>query len=258
MNNTFYRLWLPVSLVVHAAMLLTFNAINFAVTPLPGSNLIPINIIEESAPADEPEPLTATPAVTPMVTPTTPQPPEIQLPARAVADPGKPIGDRHAQSGVTHGTSTHPGAGLVTDPTAGTGTHPTAPPAIMRVENGTNPPAPAGVDGGTGTQGTDIGPSGPSYAARAKYGRREGSDKLAGEINENGVALFTVEVDAAGGVTNIRKAKGTGSDELDQIALKLVRRYDFEPAMSKGTPTGGVVQMRVTFTRGQYVVEEVK
>ena len=259
MNTSFYRTWLPISLAAHALLVLLLNVVPIAVPTIGGDRLTPITIVEAAEPIPTPTP----PYIIPPPPPAIPEPPpaaqQKRLPDIRQSERVKdvPKGRQLILPGTAAGTEKQPGVGKKSvEP--GPGNKPTAPPSIMRSVTGELPGAPPGRDGGTGTQGTAGGVGGPSRGAQAAYGRKDGSSKAAGEINRDGAALFLVAVSESGAVTGVKLLSGSGSDDLDRIAERLVRAGEYAPALKNGASIAGSVRMRVQFRRGQYRIEEVK
>lgn len=250
MSTTFYRIWLPASLLAHGVLFLLLRSLPLSAPVIGGDHVLPVSIVAVLEPPPAEPPMRIAPPV--VATP----PPIVTPPARhMVVDAGNP------HSTLKIGPTRDTGSGNIRlgagDAEKGkAGAQPAAPPDIMRAPGGGNPPAPSGRAGGTGNLGTELGPGGPSTGARAKHGRQEGSSKLAGEINASAVALFTVTVDPAGN-TRIDLTKSTGNDDLDRLARKLVLDTDYTPALKNGVPVADTVRMRVAFTNGQYVIEEL-
>ena len=253
MNTHFYRIWLPVSLVAHLLLLVALNVFSLAVPPIAGESMIPISIVEAAEPPKPVPPPEETP-----VPPEQPATDDMAPTPRVSEHDTRDFGDPDARDlpgavrGVKEGTKT--GKHLAAD-TSGNGDGPTAPPSVLRTPTSRHFPAPPGMDGGVGTQGTRLGPSGPSYGARALSGPSAGTDKLAGEVNLDAVARFAVELDETGAVLSVRNLQSTGNDYLDGLAMMKIRQWQYKPAMKDGIPGKGSVRMKVEFHDGDYTIE---
>jgi protein TonB len=75
----------------------------------------------------------------------------------------------------------------------------------------------------------------PSYPVFAKRAR------------EQGVVLLRVQVDADGGVEEIRIHKSSGSQRLDDAALAAVKRWRFVPARSGDRAVAGIALVPIHF-----------
>jgi TonB family protein len=130
-----------------------------------------------------------------------------------------------------------------------------APPLLTAPESNWN--APPGKDGGTGTGGTGLGEEGPSYGVAAE-GNPHGTSKAAGELNQNGDVWLSVKVNADGGFSAPQITSTSGSDRLDDEAVRLVSRWRFTAGMKQGVAVGGAVRLHVSFAHGQYTIEVEK
>lgn len=251
MNTRFYKIWLPVSLAVHLVLLFSCSIVHpFDVPAVGGDQYAAIEVVEAAVPKPEPP--------KPEVVPKPDKPLDIQTDHPTVAQPMPPAktltpGAQTIDPSIKTGTAKHAGSGKV-DLTPGPGTKPTAAPDLMTSNNGGDVNAPKGTKDGMGDGGgTGAGPSGPSFGAKAKYGRN-GSSKIAGEVNIDAAAVFTVQVNDQGNVVGV--SGSTGNSDLDEIAKSMLRSLGYEATKKAGAI--GKVFMRVQFSKGQYTIEEVK
>jgi len=262
MNITFYRAWLPLSLAFHMALLFALNIVPMGVRTIPGSGgYYPVTMLEVALPPPEAPPQ---PVVKPLP-PDPPAPPDQPVVAVGPRQPrlskDVPPGGQALRPDIKSGEARRPGDGTITM-INGPGIGNTPPPDIMRANNGTGYEAPAGTPGGMGTdpKGTGEGPSGPSYGAKSKYGRVSNMDvKAAGEINQDGKAVFSVQISETGKISAVTLVQKTGNAELDRIAAQLVRSNfnDYRPAMKNGTVVTDSVRVRVEFRNGKVNIEEI-
>lgn len=260
MNTLFYRTWLPISLAVHVILLFVLNVVPFSVPQVGGEKgFIPVGIVEAAqppAPVKPPKP-EARPVqeVKPETTSDRANPYAADQPKLPKS---VPPGNQSIDPSITVGNAMKPGDGTI-NKEKGPGIGAKAPPSIMRSKDGTGFDAPPGVDGSMGTGGSaDSGVSGPSHGPKAKYGRVDtGVDKLAGEINLNTSAIFSVLVSETGAIANVTLAKSTGNADLDQIASRLVRRRAYDPAMKNGKAVVNTIRVKVEFNSGRYTVEDL-
>ncbi|HOF88579.1 MAG TPA: energy transducer TonB [Armatimonadota bacterium] len=248
MSTTFYRLWLPVSLVAHVLLLLVLGVIKLPPVKAAAIETIFVSIFADP-PADEPWELAPHPdrPLPPPIVPTT-----TWAVRKGVEAPSQ-----------AHGTDPKDGVvkvpnGLGGDSTAkGPGEGRKAPPALLTSPTG-RWGVPPGVPNGTGTgRGTETGDDGPSYGIAASGGPTQGYSKSAGELNQNGRVAILVQV-SSGDAPSFRVTESSGSDALDREALALARRWDFKAAMKQGVPVAGTLRMQVNFTHGQFFVEVVQ
>ncbi|MHB0939007.1 MAG: energy transducer TonB [Armatimonadota bacterium] len=262
MNTTFYRAWLPISLAVHVVLLFVLNIVPFGVTRVGGTNTyIPVGIVQAAPPPAPPAP--PRPAVKPLPPPTVkPVAADQRFTPNAERQPvlpkNVPPGNQSIDPSIRTGNASKPGNGTI-NKEEGPGIGAKAPPSIMRAKSGTGFDAPAGIDGGMGTKGEGTGESGPSYGAKARYGRVEGMSKLAAEVLPNGTvaAIFSVRVSETGSISSVTKTKSTGNDDVDSIASRLVRSRDYDPAKKNGKVVEDTVRVKVEFNNGRYTVEEM-
>lgn len=255
MNSSFYRIWLPISLLAHLVLALVLNVLPFGLPKLGRDwQLTEVEIVEAAQPVPPPiaEPVLP-PVEDAVMPPVEPEPPRT-APETTTVPRGQQV---ERVTGITRGTDKGPGTGTASVET-GPGHGPSAPPKVLTAPDG-GPAVNPGIPGGTGTGGTSREPGGPSRGGYAKFGQKNGTDKIAGEINRAGDAIVLVSVSAAGEITDTTVMRGTGSDELDARAVRRVRALDYEPELKNGQPVAGTVRMRVSFDdNGQFTIEEVK
>lgn len=250
MSTAFYRYWLPVSLGLHLLLVFVFSLIRLFPAEIENffqGEFIPVIVSGGDEPAPDPALLEPDPL------------PDPAAPQKAISQPvGVP--DPKYPGGVDpkEGSVPLPGGGGGESRGTGPDTNrQTAPPPLLSGRTG-EWKAPPGALGGTGTRGTDVGEEGVSYGVAAKGGPVRGTSKSAGELNQNGMVTLLVQVASDGSISTPQITASSGEDRLDAIALQLVRQWTFAPGMKDGAPAGGSVRMRVTFTHGQYLVEEVR
>ena len=75
----------------------------------------------------------------------------------------------------------------------------------------------------------------PTYPREALRARQEGT------------VLLSVDVDAAGNVSDVGFARRSGTRELDRAAADAVRKWKFRPAMADGKAVASTVQVPIDF-----------
>ncbi len=105
--------------------------------------------------------------------------------------------------------------------------------------------APEGPGGETESPG-----EGPSYGAGVGGGSNPIYPKNALDQGLTGTVILAVSVDRAGKVTAIDVTSSSGHDLLDNAAKRTVQRWTFTPAMEKGKPVPGKVNVSFQFTKG--------
>lgn len=76
----------------------------------------------------------------------------------------------------------------------------------------------------------------PEYPAEAK------------QMRQQGVAVLGVVVDADGRASDVSVSRSSGFSQLDEAAVRAVRRWKFEPARSAGLPVASHVEVPVRFS----------
>ncbi|MHB9022972.1 MAG: energy transducer TonB [Armatimonadota bacterium] len=248
MNNNkknLYRAWLPLSVLLHLLLLAVLYTVKI---PLPRAEAFEIITIVQVPLA----PLNA--ATIPVKPIPPPDPPKVKPPPvppqkernKTVTNPNPKLEKNSKPDGQVR----KPYIGLPAGP--GTGKT-TAPPATMTVPGGRNPGAPAGVEGGVGTQGTELGPEGGGgsiEAAALPGGPNPIYPKVAEADGLEGTVVLTVRVGSDGRVDSIDVSNGSGYPVLDDAAKRAARRWSFQPAKQNGIAVNGTVRMRVRFTKG--------
>lgn len=234
MNKSFLRYWLPLSIVTHLVLLVLMQIFPMSIAQGgQGERLQEVTVLNTD-PNDY-----------------TPVPPDQKPQAEPPVRHREPL---HAvKLGVAHpktpnGTS----ASDIVNPMPGPGHKPTAPPKLMSSPGGRWAAAP-GLDGGTGNNGTDPGPSGPSTGAAAHGGPNPGYPKLAEERGAEGTVVISVNVSATGGIAGLSVARSSGDSDLDNAALRAARSWHFSPAVTNGRAASGTVTIRFRFANGTVV-----
>ncbi|OPZ85045.1 MAG: Gram-negative bacterial tonB protein [bacterium ADurb.Bin429] len=248
MSTTFYRLWLPLSILAHIIMLLVMGFIKLPPVKAAVIETIFVDIFEDP-PVVDPAELVENPErpLPPPIVPTT-----TWAVRKGVENPTQARG-KDPIDGVVKVPNGLGGDSAVKGPGEGR----KAPPALLTSNTGRNS-VPPGVPNGTGTgMGTETGDEGPSYGIAASGGPIQGYSKSAGELNQNGRVTILVQVSNSG-TPSFRVTESSGSDALDREALSLARRWNFNTAMKNGVPVNGALRMQVNFAHGQFFVEVVQ
>ena len=248
MNRGFYRVWLPASLCVHLGLLMMCAIIPISVQHIGGDTFVPITLVAMAVPTQKVAPIMSNPPVASSCS-------TAEIAPRAVRQLGEPRAKRPV--GAEHGEVDDNDAGPEQFDNQGSGTGHTAPPALMRSLTAGNSLAPPGQLHGVGNHGDALGPSAPTRGARARFGRKDGVSKRAGEINVTAVARYLVQLERTGEVSSVTSITSTGNEKLDALAETIVRTAQYVPATSLGIPIAGSVQMQVEFHDGAYSIEEV-
>jgi outer membrane biosynthesis protein TonB len=260
MNNIFYKAWLPLSVAFHVVLLLMLHIVPFSVPRQAGRGIIRVAIIDSAAYA-APKPREKKVEVVKPVPPPVKQ--LVEKPAHVTDGPirteranTREIGKQTQNPHITSGNANLPGDGKVnTEKGAGVGA--TKAPSLMTAPGGTGA-VPPGDPEGTGSGGGEgLGPSGPSYGPKSKYGNSGGTNKAAGEINLVTDAVFTVQVSESGIVNSVTQVKTTGNGELDRIAARLVRARGYDPAMKNGQAVAASLSVKVKFNSGDFSFEDL-
>jgi protein TonB len=67
-------------------------------------------------------------------------------------------------------------------------------------------------------------------------------------MRQQGVVVVSVEVGADGHASDVSVSRSSGFPELDEAAVRAVRRWKFEPARSAGLPVKSHVEIPVRFS----------
>jgi protein TonB len=86
--------------------------------------------------------------------------------------------------------------------------------------------------------------SGPRYLSNP----RPDYPEQARQLHEQGVVILSVEVSADGRAADVSVGHSSGFPQLDQSALRAVRRWLFEPARAAGMPVSSHVEVPVHFS----------
>jgi protein TonB len=91
--------------------------------------------------------------------------------------------------------------------------------------------------------------SGPvSSEARYLSNPRPDYPEEARQMRQQGVVLVNVEVDADGRAGEVSVSRSSGYPQLDEAAVRAVRRWRFEPARAGGLPVSSRVEVPVRFS----------
>ncbi len=232
MSRSFYRCWLPLSVVLHLALLAFLLLLPRSITPAIGETTEVVTMVPAPDATPPPSPHHSTSA-TVALSPHRPLPPSDRL---GVAHPR-----------TAHGTS----ASDMVDKRRGTGTggRSAAPPRVATALMGQWAIAP-GLDNGIGTEGTDPGEGGPSSGPAALGGPNPIYPKLAEERGEEGTVVVRVAVSAAGVVSSPVVVRSAGDSDLDNAAETAALQWRFTPAMKHGKPVSGTRMLRFHFANG--------
>jgi|GEM_PF-2323110 len=254
MNAVFYKAWLPISLAVHVVLLFTLNIVPFGVPRYPGGGIVKITVIQPANAMTPPvgKKEEAKPPPLPAIKPLVEKPaPVSEGPVRHERANTREIGNQVRNPHINTGNAKLQGDGKVST-TKGPGVGENVAPSLISSSNGAQV-VPEGQSGGTGDRNSSgLGPSGPSYGPKSKYGNSGGMSKAAGEINLVTDAVFTVQLSDSGAVSGVAQSKSTGNDELDRIAMRLIRARDYDPAMKNGQAVTSSLRIRVKFNSGAY------
>lgn len=87
----------------------------------------------------------------------------------------------------------------------------------------------------------------PDHPARARCRPAIRYPAISRELDEQGVVVVAVKVDAQGGVQDIRLQQSSGALRLDKALLDSVPQWQFEAARQQGRAEGGTVLLRFVF-----------
>ncbi|WP_374339098.1 energy transducer TonB [Leeia sp.] len=87
----------------------------------------------------------------------------------------------------------------------------------------------------------------PDHPARARCRPVIRYPVVSRELEEQGVVVASVRVDAQGGVQEVRLQQSSGAARLDRTLLDSVPMWQFEPARQQGRAEGGTVLLRFVF-----------
>jgi len=68
------------------------------------------------------------------------------------------------------------------------------------------------------------------------------------QMRQQGVVVLGVEVDTDGRASDLNVSRSSGFPQLDEAAVRAVRRWIFEPARSVGLPVSSHVEIPVRFS----------
>jgi len=68
------------------------------------------------------------------------------------------------------------------------------------------------------------------------------------QMRQQGVVMVSVEVGADGHPTDVSVSRSSGFPQLDEAAVRGVRRWIFEPARAAGLPVSSHVEVPVRFS----------
>jgi len=259
MNTVFYKAWLPISLAFHLVLLFALNIVPFGVPRYPGGGIVKISVIQNANAMTPPveKKVEVKPLPLPEVKPPIEQPAHVsEGQIRHERANTREIGNQTRNPYINTGNAKLQGDGKVST-TKGPGVGDNKAPSLVSSANGAKV-VPQGQPGGTGDRNSGgLGPSGPSYGPKSKYGNAGGMSKAAGEINLVADAIFTVQLSETGAVSSVSQSNSTGNDELDRIALRLVRAREYDPAMKNGQAVDAALRVKVIFNAGAYHFEDL-
>ncbi len=252
MNTSFYKFWLPFSIVVHVVLLAIMNFIIELPLPTPGavSSVVEVNWIPVAY-AETPPP---TPALLPVPPPVAPVavPPIVDQPVVATPPPPQHV-ERTEKTGLPT-AKTHQGSGvqIAKSDIPGSGHGPTKAVKLMTSPAGTTP-VPEGDPKGLGTHpyGDLDTPAGASQAAAAKGGPVPDYPKVALDDNVGGTVFLTVTVSATGMVEHVTVSRSSGNSALDRAAIRAAQAWTFTAALANGAAVSDTVQLQFTYANGK-------
>ncbi|HEY3379137.1 MAG TPA: energy transducer TonB [Armatimonadota bacterium] len=263
MSPYFYRIWLPVSLVVHLVLFVLLRFI-----PLPAAQVSGDTVHRVSMIAD----MTALPAIAPTLpdleaTPPPPAPKPLPLPAKK-AGKVNTVGATMPRLPVNHGTTT-PGPRIANKPLApvGPGTakvHANAMPVLTTKTSHTEVPATqrpsttAGTGGpGTKPEGGGSGDGGATYGAVAETRGVAYYPKDAENSGREGTVTILVSLNSAGEVDGVDVSESSGAADLDQAAMRAAKRSRFKPSVRDGKPVSSTAHLIYTFANGKVTSKQL-
>ncbi len=231
-SKNFYRIWLPVSLILHGALCTALY-----VAKLPTA---------DAAPA--PDEASFVRVIT------DPAPPAIDVAARPVR-PEKLVAALTLPRGVAHPNPTDSQDVTEKDDVLGPGDGATMAPSVLTAPNGAFK-MPVGRPDGMGN--TDTGtvgkPSGESRGASHLGTASATYPKLALEDGIEGTVVIRVPVDADGHAGE-PELVGPADAALNTAALNAVRRMHFRAALKNGEAAADTVTLRFVFANGAVKIE---
>jgi len=93
-----------------------------------------------------------------------------------------------------------------------------------------------------------IGKGAPATRARYLSNPKPEYPEAAKEMRQQGVVVVSVEVGADGHANDVSVSRSSGFPQLDQAAVRGVRRWIFEPARAAGQPVSSHVEVPVRFS----------
>lgn len=244
MNRSFYRCWLPLSVVLHLLVLALLQLTTRTITPASGEMVQEITVL--------PAPETGKPILRERVLrDRQPKPILRERQPRALPlPPLRPPVEKSERLGIAHPRSTN---GISTSDIVvkrpGTGHKLTAPAKVLTTPASRWASAP-GLDTGTGAAGTELGAGAANYGAAALGGPNPAYPKLAEERGAEGTVVVRVSVSAAGVVTSPVVVHPSGDPDLDDAGVTAATHWRFTPAKKNGKPVASTMRLRFHFAHG--------
>lgn len=251
MDNKFFKLWLPISVVVHAILVVVLVFMPPTHIPQLG-HVVKVGFLPDM------------PGVT------TPEKPKIDLPdlRDLVQQPILPSQARRAdvdQPGTRDGSPDNHGISLPgrviqgrKPGVDGPGKSPVRTPAPKTITSNSggieSPTATANNGAGTGGKGTEIegggSGGGENRLAQAMTSRNAKYPKDADNEHRNGQVTLIVGVNSNGMVTSVSVASSSGGSDFVRNAEVAARRWTFSPALKNGVPVDTTHTITFTFRNG--------
>ena len=108
-------------------------------------------------------------------------------------------------------------------------------------------PGAAAALAGVGSHGA-VGKGAPGTRARYLSNPKPEYPEEAKEMRQQGVVVVSVEVGVDGHSNDVSVSRSSGFPQLDQAAVRGVRRWIFEPARAAGQPVSSHVEVPVRFS----------
>lgn len=225
MDRSFFRYWLPLSLLLHLLVLALLHGVSSSIRTADGDMMQEVTVLQVSTPA---APLIATPP-----------PRQRQKAERPGSDqPLTNNGTEALDSVVTSHAQTHAASAPEKVPTTEESNWVTAP----------------GLDNGKGANGHDLTSNGSSYGAAAQGGPTPSYPKLAEERGAEGTVVVRVTISAVGVASAPSVVQSSGDADLDAAALLAAAHWNFSPAMKNGQSVTSTLKLSFHFAKGAVTV----